>query len=91
MIFSPLLFETRPTPFCKEMARTHLHREALREVSRCRHAALDRMLHRPTETYVGDPEHCREMDDSPDDPGVANAWDSSGERGAFGGEPSRGA
>ena len=28
---------------------------------------------RPTETYVGDPEHCREMDDSPDDPGVANA------------------
>ena len=72
-------------------ARTHLHREVLREVSRCRHAALDRMLHRPTETYVGDPEHCREMDDSPDDPGVANAWDSSGERGAFGGEPSRGA
>ena len=72
-------------------ARTHLHREALREVSRCRHAALDRMLHRPTETYVGDPEHCREMDDSPDDPGVANAWDSSGERGAFGGAPSRGA
>ena len=57
-------------------ARTHLHREVLREVSRCRHAALDRMLHRPTETYVGDPEHCREMDDSPDDPGVANAWDS---------------
>ena len=49
------------------------------------------MLHRPTETYVGDPEHCREMDDSPDDPGVANAWDSSGERGAFGGAPSRGA
>ena len=50
-----------------------------------------RTVHRPTETYVGDPEHCREMDDSPDDPGVANAWDSSGERGAFGGEPSRGA
>ena len=66
-------------------------RTVLREVSRCRHAALDRMLHRPTETYVGDPEHCREMDDSPDDPGVANAWDSSGERGAFGGGPSRGA
>ena len=52
--------------------------------------ALDRMLHRPTETYVGDPEHCREMDDSPDDPGVANAWDSP-ERGAFGGAPCRGA
>ena len=25
---------------------------------------------------MGDPEHCREMDDSPDDPGVATAWDS---------------
>ena len=60
-------------------------------IIRCRHAALDRMLHRPTETYVGDPEHCRELDDSPDDPGVANAWDSFGERGAFGGAPSRGA
>ena len=72
-------------------ARTHLHREVLREVSRCRHAALDRMLHRPTETYAGDPEHCRELDDSPDEPGVANAWDSSAERGAFGGAPSRGA
>ena len=71
--------------------RSHLHREVLREVSRCRHAALDRMLHRPTETYAGDPEHCRELDDSPDEPGVANAWDSSAERGAFGGAPSRGA
>ena len=28
---------------------------------------------------MGDPEHCREMGDIPDDPGVANAWDSSGE------------
>ena len=26
-----------------------------------------------------------------EDPGVANAWDSSGEQAAFGGEPSRGA
>ena len=72
-------------------ARTHLHRECLREITRCRHAALDRMLHRPTETYAGDPELCRMMDDSPDDPGVSNAWDSSGERGAFGGGPNRGA
>ena len=72
-------------------AHLHLHRESLCEVSRCRHAALDRMLHRPTETYAGDPEHCRELDDSPDEPGVANAWDSSAERGAFGGAPSRGA
>ena len=72
-------------------ARKHLHRESLRELSRCRHAALGRILLRPTETYAGDPEHCRELDDSPDEPGVANAWDSSGERGAFGGAPSRGA
>ena len=28
------------------------HRESLSEVSRCRHAALDRLLHRPTETYA---------------------------------------
>ena len=31
------------------------------------------------------------LDDSPDEPGVANAWDSSAERGAFGSAPSRGA
>ena len=31
------------------------------------------------------------IDDSPDDPGVFNAWDSSDARGAFGGGPSRGA
>ena len=58
-------------------------RESLREVSRCRHAALDRLLLRPTETYAGDPDHCRMMDDSPNDPGVANAWDSSDARGAY--------
>ena len=29
-------------------ARTHLHREALREVSRCRHAALDAGPHAPS-------------------------------------------
>ena len=40
---------------------------------------------------LGDPEYCRMMDDSPDDLGVSNAWDSSGERGAFGGGPSCGA
>ena len=66
-----------------QWARKHLHRESLREVSRCRHAALDRLLLRPTETYAGDPDHCRMMDDSPNDPGVANAWDSSDARGAY--------
>ena len=79
---------TRDFPTERVLSRTPL---IIRTVSRCRHAALDRMLHRPTETYAGDPEHCRELDDSPDEPGVANAWDSSGERGAFGGAPSRGA
>ena len=60
-----------------QWARKHLHRESLREVSRCRHAALDRLLLRPTETFAGDPDYCRRMDDAPNDPGVANAWDSS--------------
>ena len=36
-----------------------LQRGSVREITRCRHAALDRVLHRPTETYAGDPEHCR--------------------------------
>ena len=70
-----------------QWARKHLHRESLREVSRCRHAALDRLLLRPTETYAGDPDHCRMMDDSPNDPGVANAWDSSDARGAYDDRP----
>ena len=72
-------------------ARKNLHRASLRELSRCRHAALDRILLIPTETYVGDPEQCSRMDDSPDDPGISNAWDSSDARGASGGGPSRGA
>ena len=72
-------------------ARKNLHRASLRELSRCRHAALDRILLLPTETYVGDPEQCRRMDDSPDDPGISNAWDSSDSCGASGGGPSRGA
>ena len=36
-------------------------------------------------------EQCSRMDDSPDDPGISNAWDSSDSRGASGGGPSRGA
>ena len=43
----------------------------------------------PTETYAGDPEKCSRMDDSPDDPGISNAWGSSDARGASGGGPSR--
>ena len=74
-----------------QWARKHLHRESPREVSRCRHAALDRLLLRPIETFAGDPDHCRMMDDSPNDPGVANAWGSSDTRGAHGIRPSRGA
>ena len=56
------------------------------------HAALDRILLLPAETYAGDPgTACSRMDDSPDDPGISNAWDSSDARGASGGGPSRGA
>ena len=68
-------------------AREHLHRESLWELSRCRHAALDRILILPTGAYAGDPEQCRRMDDSPDDPGISNAWDSSDARGASEGGP----
>ena len=45
--------------------RKHLQRESLREVLRCRHATLDRIPLRPTETYANDPEHCRVVNDSP--------------------------
>ena len=69
----------------------HLNLDSLREVSRCRHAALDQILLRPTETCAGDPEHCQMMDDSPNDPGVSNAWGSSDARGAHGRGPSYGA
>ena len=47
-----------------QWARKHLHRESLREVSRCRHAALGRLLLRPTETFAGDHGHCRMMGDT---------------------------
>ena len=73
-------------------ARTQLHRVALREVSRCRHAALDYMPHRPSETYaaMGDLEdYYRAADDSSDDSGIT--WDTCGQRGAFGGAPAHGA
>jgi hypothetical protein len=36
-------------------------------------------------------EQCSRVDDSPDDPGISNAWGSSDARGASGGGPSRGA
>ena len=52
----------------------------------------DKYEERPTETYAGDQDHCRMMDDSPDDPRVAkNFWDSSDARSAHGDGPSRGA
>ena len=56
-----------------------------------RRAVIPIILLLPTETYVGDPEQCSRMDDSPDDPGISNAWDSSDSCGASGGGPSRGA
>ena len=71
-----------PTEKTASWARKHLHRASLWDVSRCRHAALDRLL-RPTETSAGNPDHCRMIDDSPNYPGVANAWDSSDARGTW--------
>ena len=35
-------------------------------------------------------EQCSRVDDSPDDPGISNAWGSSDARGTSGGGPSRG-
>ena len=52
-------------------------------------AALTRILLHPTETHAGDPEHCRIMEGSSDDPGVSNAWDSTGAREAPGSGHSR--
>ncbi len=45
------------------------------------------------QTHAGDSEHCRMTDDDPpnNDPGVANARDSSDARGAHGDGPNRGA
>ena len=64
-------------------------RRADQKDSRCPHAALDRLLLRLTETCAGDPDHCRMIDDSANDPGVANAWDSSDARGVHEDRPSR--
>ena len=59
---------------------------------RPRHPAFNHMLHRPLETYDGDPEDCQAADDSPIDPGIKNGQEgSSGQRGAFAGGSARGA
>ena len=71
-----------------QWARKYLHRESL---LRCRHAALGRLLLRPTGTFAGDPSHSRMMGDFPNGPGVANAWDSSDAWGAYEDRPNCGA
>ena len=70
-------------------ARRALHREVLREFARCRHQALDRALLRPTASYAGDPEECRRADGSPQEPGIGNVFDGSGDRAAFAGAGGR--
>ena len=70
-------------------ARRALHREVLREFARCRHQALDRALLRPTASYAGDPEECRRADGSPQEPGIGNVFDGSGDRAAFPGAGGR--
>jgi hypothetical protein len=61
----------------------------LREFARCRHQALDRALLRPTASYAGDPEECRRADGSPQEPGIGNVFDGSGDRAAFAGAGGR--
>ena len=70
-------------------ARRALHREVLREFARCRHQALDCALLRPTASYAGDPEECRRADGSPQEPGIGNVFDGSGDRAAFAGAGGR--
>lgn len=57
--------------------------------ARCRHQALDRALLRPTASYAGDPEECRRADGSPQEPGIGNVFDGSGDRAAFAGAGGR--
>ena len=59
------------------------------EFARCRHQALDRALLRPTASYAGDPEECRRADGSPQEPGIGNVFDGSGDRAAFAGAGGR--
>ena len=68
-----------------DIARLFNFREVLREMARCRHQALDRVLLRPSASYVGDPEECRRADGSPQKPGIGNVFDASGDRAAFAG------
>ena len=66
-----------------------LDAEVLREFARCRHQALDCALLRPTASYAGDPEECRRADGSPQEPGIGNVFDGSGDRAAFAGAGGR--
>ncbi len=49
------------------------------------------LLHRPTApyAYAGDPEECRRADGSPQEPGIGNVFDGSGDRAAFAGAGGR--
>ena len=58
-------------------------------IARCRHQALDRALLRPTASYAGDPEECRRADGSPQEPGIGNVFDGSGDRAVFSGAGGR--
>ena len=47
------------------------------------------LLDRPTASYAGDPEECRRADGSPQEPGIGNVFDGSGDRAAFAGAGGR--
>ena len=42
-----------------------------------------------TASYAGDPEECRRADGSPQEPGIGNVFDGSGDRAAFAGAGGR--
>ena len=86
-IFDLLTAGWRSGPDVRSTARWS--REVLREFARCRHQALDRALLRPTASYAGDPEECRRADGSPQEPGIGNVFDGSGDRAAFAGAGGR--
>ena len=48
-----------------------------------------RALLRPTASYAGDPEECRRADGSPQEPGIGNVFDGSGDRAVFSGAGGR--
>jgi hypothetical protein len=65
--------------------RRNLFREVARETVRCRHQALDLLLHRPSEAWAGSPDECNRMNGGPGEPGTGDAFAPSDNRAPFSG------